>query len=233
MDTTTPPVPAPRVVPQPDLAISTGTKKRGRKWSPFVLFVLVALVGALIGAVTITQAGERVNVLAVARDVPAGHALTDADLTVASFAEDPGLSPVRASERSSVVGRRATVDLRRGGLLTLAQLTAGKSLGDDKQLVGVEVRRSQAPRDALVAGDQVLAVILPSDGAQGPNPPKGAPGSGSGGEAASITATVVSVGQPDASGSYTVNLAVDSTQGAVLAIKAAAKQVALVRNPRS
>lgn len=230
MDTTTPPMPAPRIAPHPDLGISAGTKKRGRKWSPAVLFVLVALIGALIGAVTITQAGKRVSVLAVARDVPAGHLLSDQDLTVASFAEDPGLSPVPASDRSQVVGRRATVDLRRGGLLTLSQLVAGKSLGDDKQLVGVEVKRSQAPRDALVAGDQVLAVILPADGAaQNTGPSKNA------GTApdAGISAAVVSVGPADASGAYTVNLAVDPAQGAELAIKAAAKQVALVRKPRS
>ncbi|WP_406349372.1 SAF domain-containing protein [Streptomyces sp. NBC_00144] len=230
MDTTTPPLPPPRVEPPrpSDLGISTGAKKRPtRKWSLLAVAVLMVLVGALVGAVAVARAGDRVSVLALSRDVPAGHRITDQDLVSASFAEDPQLTPVLAADRAQVVGQRAAVDLRRGGLLTRSELSRGGGLGDDRQLVGVDLKRGQVPRDALLAGDKVLAVFLPVEGAA---PDSGKSSSSSSEE--SIEATVVSVGPVDASGSVTVNLAVAQTDGTQLAVKAAAKQVALVREPR-
>ncbi|MFE5841972.1 SAF domain-containing protein [Streptomyces niveus] len=211
---------------QPDLDISTGARKPARRWSPFLACVLLALVGALIGSVVVTRAGDRTTVLAVARDVPAGQKITGGDLVSVPFAEDPALSPVPAGQRSTMVGSRAVVDLREGSLLTASQVT-GEALGDDRHLVGVELKRGQMPRAALGAGDRVLAVILPSDGAPSGKRPAEEP------EEPGIDAVVVSVGQADGTGAVTVNLAVGESDGLVLAVKAAAKQVALVRQPRT
>lgn len=211
---------------QPELDISTGVRKPARRWSPFLACVLLALVGALIGSVVVTRAGDRTTVLAVARDVPAGQKITGGDLVSVSFAEDPALSPVPAGQRSAMVGRRAVVDLREGGLLTASQVT-GDALGDDRYLVGVELKRGQVPRAALAAGDRVLAVILPPEGAQNSKRPEAEP------DEPGIDATVVSVGPADGTGAVTVNLAVGESDGPVLAVKAAGKQVALVRQPRS
>ncbi|MFD3920267.1 SAF domain-containing protein [Streptomyces sp. NPDC058595] len=215
-----------RAAQQPDLDISSGAGKPSRRWSPFILCVLLALVGALVGSVVVTRAGDRTSVLAVARDVPAGQRITGADLVSVSFAKDPALSPVPAGQRASMVGRRAVADLREGSLLTRSQVTGG-ALGDDRQLVGVELKRGQVPRAALSAGDRVLAVILPSEGAPSGKRSTAEP------EEPGIDAVVVSVGPADGTGAVTVNLAVGEGDGPVLAVKAAVKQVALVRQPRS
>ncbi|MCX4581076.1 SAF domain-containing protein [Streptomyces sp. NBC_01571] len=219
----------PRLDARPrDLPPSTGTKKTpGRRWSTTVLLVLVTLIGALGGAVVVARAGDRVDVLAIARDVPAGHRLTAQDLTTVSFAKDPGLSSVAAAQRATVIGKRAAVDLRHGGLLSPAQLTPGGALGDAAQVVGVEVKRGNAPRDELRAGDKVAAVVLPAPGGTEDTGTRDK-------DTASVTipATVKTIGTPDSTGALVVNLIVSPADGALLATKAAAKQIALVREPR-
>ncbi|MFF8932345.1 SAF domain-containing protein [Streptomyces longwoodensis] len=214
----------------PDLPVSTGTKKRaGRTWSVPVLLVLVTLIGALGGAVVVARAGDRVDVLAVARDVPVGQQVTAQDVKVVSFADDPGLSPIRAGQRASVVGQRAAVDLHPGELLTRSQLSARGALGDSEQVVGVELKRGYVPRDELRPGDKVAAVVLPAQGADTESTRSGSAGSKA---LDTITATVKSVGTPDSTGAMVVNLVVAPADGPLLATKAAAKQIALVRQPR-
>lgn len=202
----------------PTVPITAGSPvRRQRRWSVVALCVVLAAVGALGASAAVTSAGHRVDVLAVARDVQAGQTLTAADLAVAAVSADPALAPVRASGRAAVVGRRATVPLRRGQLLTRSDVTAGGGLGDDQETVGVAVKRGLAP-DGLAPGDEVLAVTTPAAGGKIPADPS------------SVPATVVSVGAPDATGVLVVTLAVLS-DGPVLAARAAAGQVAIVRQP--
>jgi hypothetical protein len=215
---------------QPELAVSTGRKKRsGRTWSVPVLLVLVTLIGALGGAVVVSRAGDRVDVLAVARDVPVGQRVTAQDVKVVSFADDPGLSPIPAAQRAAVVGQRVVVELHPGELLSRSQLSPRGGLGDTEQVVGVELKRGFVPRDELRPGDKVAAVVLP---AQGVDTGSAASGSAGGEAPETIAATVKSVGSPDSTGAVVVNLVVAPADGPLLATKAAAKQVALVRQPR-
>ncbi|MFE7037622.1 SAF domain-containing protein [Streptomyces sp. NPDC057621] len=194
-----------------------------------VLLMLVTLIGALGGAVVVARAGNRVDVLAVARDVPVGQQVTARDVKVVSFADDPGLSPIPATQRASVVGQRAAVDLHPGELFTRPQLRARGGLGDTDQVVGVELKRGFVPRDELRPGDKVAAVVLPAQGTD-----TGSTGSGVTGSEApdTIDATVKSVGTPDSTGALVVNLVVAPADGPLLATNAAAKQIALVRQPR-
>lgn len=234
MDTTTP-APPPLTVPrQADLPISSGARKSSkapRKLVQAVAWTLAALIGALVAISVVNRAGDRVDVLAVASDVQAGQLLKASDVTTASVAEDPALTPVPAAERSRIVGQRAAVDLRKGSLLTDSSVQSGGGLGDDLQVVGVEVKKGTAPRDELRPGDEVLAVVLPEQGAQSATGAGGAKG-GAAQEPESIEATVKSVGRTDATGALVVNLAVPVTDGPQLAEKAAAKRIALVRQPR-
>lgn len=210
-----------------EVAISGGAPKERFRWRLLTAAILLIVVGVLAGAALVNRAGDRVNVVAVARDVQAGQKIKAADLKVASFAEDPAFTPLKASKREELVGKRAAVDLRSGTLLTESQLASGGGLGDDQQVIGVEVKRGQVPAGALSAGDQVLAVHTPGQGqevaAEAKRPKR--PGS--------VKASVVSVGKVDGSGALTINLAVDPADGPALAVQAAAKEIALVRQPRS
>ncbi|MFC9607989.1 SAF domain-containing protein [Streptomyces niveus] len=222
-----PTVPRPASPVRPDVPITTTAPvKRDRRWSVVALCIVLAVLAGLGAAAAVTSAGDRVQVLAVARDVPAGQALTDADLTVAEVSADAALTPVPAADRASVVGKRPAVDLRKGGLLTSSQMAAGGGLGDDRQQVGVQIKRGQAPAGTLSPGDDVLAVTTPTEGDQTSAKDAEAP-------PATIKAKIVSLSRPDASGTVVVNLAVAPSDGPLLATRAALGKISLVREPRS
>jgi Flp pilus assembly protein CpaB len=226
MEATAPAVPRPTGSDRSELPITTTAPvKRERRWSVVALCIVLAVVCALAAAWAVNSASDRTKVLAVARDVPAGQALTAADLTVAEVSADAALSPMPAADKASVVGKRTAVDLRKGGLLLASQLAPGTGLGDDQEQVGVQIKRGMAPAGTLAPGDKVKAVTTP---AQGDELPKD-----SGTIPESIEATVVSVSRPDASGTVVVNLAVGTDDGPILASRAALGRVALVREPRS
>ncbi|MFF3735311.1 hypothetical protein ACFYXM_34860 [Streptomyces sp. NPDC002476] len=98
-------------------------------------------------------------------------------------------------------------------------------LGDNKQQVGVQVKRGQAPAGTLAPGDKVLAVTTPAQGEQ-------TTGKGAEAPPSTIKAVVVTVSRPDATGSVVVNLAVETSDGPLLATRAAQGRIALVREPR-
>ncbi|MFD9630311.1 SAF domain-containing protein [Streptomyces violascens] len=204
---------------------TTSPVKRQRRWSVAALCIVLAVVAGLGAAAAVTSAGDRVKVLAIARDVPAGQAITDSDLIVAEVSADAALAPMPAADRTSVVGKRPAVDLRKGGLLTASQLGAGTGLGDHEQQVGVQVKPGQAPAGTLAPGDKVLAVTTPGQSDQAGNKSEAPP--------QTITATVASVSRPDASGTVVVNLAVGTSDGPLLASRASTGHIALVRQPRS
>lgn len=221
-----PSVPRPQSPPRAEIPITTTPPvKRQRRWSAVALCAVLAVLCGLGAAAAVTSAGDRTRVLAVARDVPAGQVLTDGDLAVAEVSADAALSPVAASERTAMVGRRTAVDLRKGGLLTLGQLSAGSGLGDNMQQVGVQVKRGQAPAGTLAAGDKVLAVTTPAQGEQPDTKTQARP--------STVSAVVVSVSRPDATGTVVVNLAVAPADGPQLATRASLGRIALVREPRS
>src|SRR6266496_1225937 len=64
-------------------------------------------VGAFGAAVLVGRAGDRVPVLAVARTVYVGEAISDGDVRVARVAADPALQPIPAGDRDRVVGKLA------------------------------------------------------------------------------------------------------------------------------
>lgn len=220
-------IPRPAAPARPDVPITTTPPvKRERRWSIAALCIVLAVLAGLGAAAAVTSASDRVQVLAIARDVPAGQALTDADLIVAEVSADAALTPVPAGQKAAMVGKRPSVDLRKGGLLTTSQLAQGTGLGDDRQQVGVQVKRGQAPAGTLTPGDKVLAVTTPAQGEQTSSRETEAPPS-------TINAVVVTVSRPDATGTVVVNLAVATTDGPLLATRAAQGRIALVREPRS
>jgi SAF domain len=182
---------------------------------------LVAL-GGLAAAGLVAQAGDRVDVLAVARTVPVGQTIAAADVTVARVPADPALAPVPAAQRDRVVGRVAAVDLRPGTLLTAGEVTDTAVPGAGEQLVGVAARPGQLPARGLRPGDQVLAVPVPGDQAvRTDETAAGAP----------VAGRVVQVGPPDGEGVVTVDLLVGQDTGARLAGLASTGRLALVLLP--
>ena len=100
------------------MTVATGMRERAPESSPPVAGaprlrrrpalgiagVLLVLLGGLATATLVGAAGDRVEVIAVARDVPVGTSVQPADLGVVRVAADPGLRPVPAGARDRIVG---------------------------------------------------------------------------------------------------------------------------------
>ena len=186
-------------------------------------------VGALAAAALVGRAGDRLDVLAVARTVPVGQAITADDLAVARVAADPALQPLPVGQRDQVVGQVAAVELRPGSLLTAGEVTDVAVPGAGQQVVGVAAGSGQLPARGLRPGDRVLLVPVPGDSA-------GAAGGGSepvadGPAGEPIPAQVVQVGPADPNGRSIVDVLVGSHVGPRVAALASTGRVALILVP--
>lgn len=208
-----PPVAAPRVI-----------KQRRRRPGLIALSVALIASGGLAGAVLYTSSGHRTEVVVVARDVPIGSQITQADLGHASIALDPAVKSVEASRSGTLVGQRAAVDLIAGSLLAPGQVTKQSLIKPDEQLVGVSLKPSQLPATPLSPGQKVLIVSTPD-----PNQVTGSGKTTEQGPPKTLAATVVAVGKAaTATGVVVVDVAVSSVDGPGLAARVATGNVALV-----
>ncbi|MFJ2775754.1 MULTISPECIES: SAF domain-containing protein [unclassified Kitasatospora] len=196
---------------------SPGRTLRARRRRPAVLAMAVALIaaGGLGGAVLYNSTGQRVAVLALARDVPYGQVVTDADLVVARIASDPALKPLGAVDRKDAVGMRAATDLRRGALLLKADLAQALTVQPGQLVVGVSAKRTQLPATRLQPGAQIVVVFTPDTGRPD-----------------SLAAVVTTIGRVDTDGSQVVDVAVPAADAARLAAWVASGRIQVVLAPR-
>lgn len=197
---------------------------RARRRRPAVLAMAVALIaaGGLGGAVLYNSTGQRIAVLALARDVPMGQALTADDLVVARIAGDPALRPLDARDRTRTIGLRATTDLRRGALLLNADVTAAPIVDPGQVTVGLAAKRTQLPATRLQPGLRVVVVSTPDASTQG----------GTTRTPETLAATVVTVGKVDTDGGQVIDVAVGSGDGARLAGWVAGGKFQVILAPR-
>lgn len=205
-----PPVPAPRAGRGPWRAA------RRRRRLPFValggLLVIVCVLAYAYGAVRL---GERIQVLAVARSVAAGQAITVADLKQVSAARDSGVRLIPAAQAAQVVGRTAVVPLVAGTLLTPDLLGDAAFPPAGKVTASVALKPGQYPQ-GLAAGARVVVYVSanPQNGQPAP-----AAGSAAGGSTpARLPAVVLGVDLAgDGQGATVVTLLLDASDGPRLA----------------
>lgn len=138
-----------------------------RRRRPGLIALSLALIvtGGAAFAVILLQAGHRTQVVTVVRDVQVGQVLTEQDLGKASIALDPAVKAVDADDVTSVVGKRAAVELKPGSLLTPSQVTKDSLVKSGEQLVPIGLKPEQVPATALVPGQAVELVHVPAQGA--------------------------------------------------------------------
>ena len=135
---------------------------RQRRWSLALLAVLLTVGSALAFVVLWLNAGERRPVLAVAREVQAGQAITADDVKVVHISTDPGLTPLSSSLRDDVIGQLAAVDLLPGTLLVADAVGTGEVLDDNTRVVAIPIAASRVPD--LERGDQVTVFRTDTSG---------------------------------------------------------------------
>ena len=215
-----PPVAAPRAGRGPWRAA------RRRRRMPFValgsLLVIVCVLAYAYGAVRL---GDRVQVLAVARSVAAGQAISALDLTQVTAAQDPGVQLVPAADVAEVIGRTAVVPLLPGTLLTRALIGDAAFPPVGKVTASVALKPGQYPQ-GLASGARVAVYVSANPAQNGgqPAPAASAP--------ARLQAVVLGVDLAgDGQGATVITLLLDSSDGARLAAAPAAGVVLMQTSP--
>lgn len=135
--------------------LRAGAAPRQRNVPWMVLGMILVVGGALLFAALAASLSGRQSVLAMARSVPAGQVVTEADLAEVRMASDGGLRAIAAADRHTVVGQTAALDLIEGTLVTRDHLGAGSGPGPGKAVIGVALKPGQVPSSELAPGDRV------------------------------------------------------------------------------
>jgi Flp pilus assembly protein CpaB len=124
-----------------------------------VVLGLALLLAGVLGTVGMVQrAGQRVAVLVMARDVPAGQRIGGQDVRVVELGLSPGVATVGVGDRVQVVGRMASSPLAAGQVLTPAAVTDGPALDPGQIAMSLAVAPEHAAAGLLQAGDRVAVV---------------------------------------------------------------------------
>jgi len=211
----------------PELRV--GPPARERRPALAVAAVMLILVSAAVVATLLVRAGDRTEVLAVARTVPVGRQVTVSDLKRARISSDPGLHTIPVSAAADVVGKVAATTLVPGTLLTPEQLGPSELPGRGQAIVGLDLKGAQmpVPAERLQPGTSVQIVATPS-----PEGASAAEGAGPGEDGVLIgRAAVFSVAADEASGTVHVAVVVAQPEVAKVLRAAALGRVALAVLP--
>lgn len=213
-------VAVPRQGPDSQLSgVPTRRRRPGWMWGG-----LAAVVVSAVGfTVIVSAAGDRSDVLVLARDVQAGHELKPGDLRSVKVAAETGVVPYE--DRRGAVGKRARVPLVGGSLLAPGQV-GGKADFPPKgaSQVTVPVEEGGAAPD-LARGERVA--LLPGPSGQGEVTGESAGGGKDEGESSAGTAVVGTV-----SGVKKAKSSGSSGSVTVLVETAAVRRAAALDNPR-
>jgi hypothetical protein len=138
-----------------------GNVHRRRPVVAIASLVLVTFCVAIFTSMYL-HAGNRVAVLALAHNVPQGHAITRKDLIAVRISLSAELSPIPAEDVGGIVGRMAVVPLLRGTLLSPSELTVRGGPAPGEAIVGVATKVGQLPAGGVGDGDTVDVILTGS-----------------------------------------------------------------------
>jgi hypothetical protein len=227
--------------PEPDI-VPNGTARVGghgldtgrlrglpRRRRPAMIALAVAMAGAgvVVSAAVYQRADHQVAVIMVTQPVPAGAALTPADLSTTRITVGSGIKVVPASQIDQVNAEIAAVALRPSTLLAPSDLTTVQSPVSGQELIAAPTKPYALPASGLQPGDHVLIVATP--GQQGE--------AGSSIAVPSLSAPVAGVVEavgnvPDADGYDVVDLLVADSTATAVASQVSTGQFALIVTQR-
>lgn len=179
--------------------------------------VVAICLGALLAAWAWTATTHTTSVLAARVTIHAGQVITAADLEQVQLGDAAALDPLPASAFGSVVGRRASLDIAAGSLVTATATTTAAFPPAGQSVVGVSLTAAQVPAVGLSPGVDVRVVVTPGQNGAAPS---GAP--------LSTPAQVVDTHTDQTNGNTIVDVLVPYADAGVLAAQAATGNVALV-----
>ncbi|MFH8487903.1 RcpC/CpaB family pilus assembly protein [Streptomyces longisporoflavus] len=220
---------------QPAVGERLPAPPRERKPALAALAVLLILIGALGATVLVLRAGDRVEVVKVTAEIPAGESVSDDNITSVMVADDASINYVKWSQVGQLKKLKATNTIPKG-VVAVGEMFSGKGgLPAGKSAVGVSLKEGQYPASGLKAGDTV-DVYQVGDSASSGSGDKATGGSAgsSASDAPIVSAARVSTvaDKSDATvstGALGVTLQVDTADAAAVTRAASAGAVSLVQ----
>lgn len=133
--------------------------RRTRVLRRLIAVTLLIAAGAM-ASMAPTSAAEGTAVLVVARDLPAGAELTDADIAVVSVRSPPD-GPLPAGRPRDAVGALLSGPMRRGEILTDARIVGDRGPDPGPGRAAIPVPLTDAAAALLVPGVHVVLVGVP------------------------------------------------------------------------
>ncbi|GAA2560525.1 MULTISPECIES: hypothetical protein [Streptomyces] len=222
---------------QPPVGDRLPTPPRERKPALAALAVLLILVGALGATMLVLQAGDRIEVVKITEEIPAGQSVTDANTEPVMVAEDPGIHYIEWTQLAALKKLKAVSTIPANVVPVGEMFGKEASVPEGKALVGLSLKEGQYPT-GLKSGDTVAAYRVGGTARSGSDSDDGTGSSATGGSNTLIVDRArVDYVQETKSGDIVsstnkpVTLLVDSAEAAELTQAASNGEVALVLVP--
>lgn len=161
--------------PDPWTSTSRTAAPTGRRSVPHLLLGVLLVLACAVGALALTlQFGGSRPVLATARAVTVGQALTAADLRQVSLPADSDVRAVEADSAASLIGRPVAVSLPAGALLTPESFGGAAAPPPGQAIVAVALDPGRLPLE-VASGDRVSVVASPTPANGGTEPERAVP----------------------------------------------------------
>ncbi|MFD3585656.1 hypothetical protein [Streptomyces sp. NPDC058683] len=209
---------------------------RERKPALAALAVLLILLGALGATTLVLQAGDRVEVIKITQEIPAGSSVNNSNVTSVMVASDDSINYVKWSQLDGLRKLKALNTIPAGAVAVGEMFGSGTTLAAGKATVGLSLKDGQYPA-GLKIGDVVAAYRVSSNGSSSSGSSSSSSSSGS--DSPIVSQAKVSY-VPDkkssdsdlvSSTNLAVTLTVSGDEAASLAQAAATGSVALVLVP--
>ncbi|MGC2997963.1 hypothetical protein ACPF8X_06095 [Streptomyces sp. G35A] len=223
---------------QPSVGDRLPTPPRERKPALAALAVLLILVGALGATMLVLQAGDRIEVVKITKEIPAGQSVTDDNTTSVMVAEDPGIHYIEWTQLDALKKLKAVSTIPANVVPVGEMFGKEASVPAGKALVGLSLKEGQYPT-GLKSGDTVAAYRVGGTARSGS---QSGTGTGTGSSSGGSTSLIVDRARVDfvqdtksgdlvSSTNLPVTLLVDSAEAAELTQAASNGEVALVLVP--
>ncbi|MDT9700824.1 hypothetical protein [Streptomyces sp. P17] len=224
---------------QPSVGDRLPTPPRERKPALAALAVLLILVGALGATMLVLQAGDRVEVVKITKEIPAGGSVSDDNVTSVMVAEDSSIHYIEWRLLDDLKKLKAVNTIPAGVVPVGEMFSEETGVAQGKATVGLSLKAGQYPT-GLEAGDTVAAYRVGTTAGSSSNDEDSGGSTSTGGSGGAIVDQAVVASVPEGNGddlvgstNLALTLTVDADAAAALAQAASNGEVALVRVPSS
>lgn len=200
--------------------------------------IVLVFTSVAVFAELYASADRQTAVLIATTSIEQGQQFNGNELGEVNASISGDVSVIPASDASQLQGKRATVTIPSGSLLTVGDVTSSQLINQGDAVVGMALKLGQLPSAGVEPGDEVMVVETGTPGASLELPTGSGNSQVSTGVAASVLvrrASVFDVEAPqasaDSSASDLVSVEVPQAVAALVSSAAAAGQTSLVLLP--